>query len=255
MSFSPVAIGDPTINQEMLKGYSYVGTDVKNPSGASFGNPLDNIISSSGVRRYGTPDTAGGGAPKPPDEAQIRADMMARVQSAVDSIRNSFASVIAEDRRVGDIQLGRRRALNARSGTLGSDFGDAAMADVEAQNQKVIAAREAEREAKVQAFLLRADERAEEKYRYEREVAEKDRDKYFARQKEIVDEARTDAGNFFKTGASLESLPREEYQRMLEQTGYTPEQLRTISLINRPDDKIISSFAQGNKYFVVSRDE
>lgn len=68
------------------------------------------------------------------NEGSIRDDVMSRYQAEIDAINQIYAQQLAETKQQGLGALGSTRAIQARSGLLGSDFAQAQNQNVEAQN-------------------------------------------------------------------------------------------------------------------------
>ncbi len=234
------------------------------PGGTS---KITDPIAASTVRRYtgtnGNPlDTATAAASQPggiyntaqPNEAQIRADAQTRVQAQVDAIKNTYAGILARTAQDNLGRSGQTRATAARSGLLGSDFGNAELDKTTQQNNEILAAQEAERDAKISTLLGAADDRATSLIENEKNRAMKSSEDYLAHLKQTSDQARTDVKAMAASGLSLDQLDQNQYNQLVEQTGLTDAQLHAEFVLNKPQDKILTSFTQGSKYYVVSQD-
>jgi len=73
-------------------------------------------------------------ATTPIDEDQIKTDTLNQFQSEIDAVNNVYADQLAAAKAIGAGRLGTQTAVNARRGLLGSDFGNAAYANVENAN-------------------------------------------------------------------------------------------------------------------------
>lgn len=100
---------------------------------------------------------------KMPDEAAVREEKRKAAQSMVDTINQDFYNrILPGEQAAGADRLGRTRAMAARSGTLTSDFGEAAMETTKKGTQDIIAAREAGRAVMVANIFDKFDQRATE---------------------------------------------------------------------------------------------
>lgn len=234
----------------------------------------DPVISGSGVRRYTGGDSSTGATPNTgfptdynsavaqyygqdnlalPDEDKIRREMRDNVQAQIDTINDLYANIIAEDQRQGGIALGRTRASAARGGLIGSDFGNAQLKNTEKATQDIIAARNAEKAAAIAEIYRKADERADRRIDSKTNAAIQNRADYISYLKGNRDEARNDVTLLAKSGVSLDDIEEERYKQILDQTGYTEDQLRAQFVLNKPEGEVLDEFVQGNQYVVVSR--
>jgi hypothetical protein len=101
-------------------------------------------------------------ATTPVDEEQTRREIMDMYQAQIDAINNIYAQQAAEARQQGLGTLGSTRAIQARSGLIGSDFGAAQTANVEKQNADIIRSIESEKGAKISALIGEGKQRAVE---------------------------------------------------------------------------------------------
>lgn len=242
-----------------------VAPGLVNPNPAMPGAPVPtDPIASSGVRRYtaptsGTYDTEAGayfaGTPKTaPDEATIRQQMRDNVQGQIDAITNSYAGLIAKENVAGAGRLGQTRAVAARSGTLGSDFGNASLDKTAQLNADQVAALTAQRDTVIQGILGKIDDQAYQRSLEAKATASKNSTDYLGYLKSVQDTSRADVATLAKSGAALTSLTDAQYKRLLDSSGYTPEQLNTAFVLNKPPETVLTSFTQGNKYYVVTQD-
>lgn len=273
----------PKRDQELNREYKLPGGETRFFSGAvsteedalrkSLSGANDPVISNSGVRRYtGDNETTTGnttpnrntfkGASEEffggtnldlPDEDKIRRDARDQVQNQIDTINDLYATIIAEDERQGRIALGRTRASAARGGLLGGDFGNAQLQNTEIATDNIIAARKAEQAAAIAEIYRKADERADARISSETGTAIQNRSNYIAFLKSNRDEARNDVVVLAKSGVSLEELEEKRYKQLLEQTGYSEDQLSAQFALNKPSDEVLDEFVEGNQYVIVSR--
>ncbi len=230
------------------------------------GANVDPTIAGSSVRRY----TAGANVESPaekasreyyeglnrnaPDEGEIRRKQREGAQSLIDSITSYYSGEIAKKQEEGRGITGAARASAARSGTLGQDFGIAEVAKGQELADSRVRAVEAERNAQVAAILMDVENRAQEKIEAEKTKAETNTKEYLTYLEGNQTKARSNALNLAKLGKSISDLNDKEYNALLEQTGYSPEELEAQFIINKPEDKVLTSFTQGNKYYVVTQD-
>lgn len=101
------------------------------------------------------------------DENAIRRDVTRRYQAEIDAINKIYAQQLAEAQQQGLGALGSTRAIQARSGLLGSDFAQSQTSNVERQNREIEQSIQAEQSAKISSLLNGARDVAS------KEIAEK----------------------------------------------------------------------------------
>lgn len=272
---APVDSGPGSQYGPMVNGKpnpAYTGPAVTLPDGTvAGGSPppgsnIDPTIAGSNVRRY----TGGTASPyqnelgsyynnldrafTEEDESTIRRKQREGVQELLDNIRNNYASQIAQKQEEGKNITGAARSAAARTGTLGGDFGNAEQARARGVVAENVRAVEAERDAEISRILTGVNSRADELVESAKTKADANQEKYMTYLSGKQTESRTDATNLAKLGKNLKDLPADEYNRLLEQTGYSKEQLDTLFTLNKPEDKVLTSFTQGSKYYVVTQD-
>lgn len=223
-------------------------------------------IATSGVRRY-TGDTAPTGSydaaastylagtdKEQPDPALIRQQMMDNVQGQVDTIKNTFTGIIANAKVKGEDNLGKTRAIGARSGTLGSDFGDTQMKKTSDLNDQNIQAIEAQRDAQINAILSKVNSDVEAKVEAQKNTAAKNSQDYLTYLKTSQDSSRQNVLGLAKAGMTVDKLTDDEYNKLLSTSGFTPDELKDYMVLNQPDDKVLTSGTVGNQYYSVTAD-
>lgn len=225
----------------------------------------DPTIANSPVRRYKT-NSAGVGAGSTTgkankiyeglqigavDENAIRSTMRDQAQGQLDAIKASFEAVKARNAITALDNAGKTRAGAARSGVLGSDFGDAAVRKDAENSDRIVAENEAAQANAIALVLRNADERADTKIANENTNRTANRAVYLKHLEDTSAAARTDIVNLAKSGVELDKLTDDVYTKLLDQTGFTPEQLKAQFIINTPDP--IYKGVSGSKYIVVRR--
>lgn len=239
----------------------YTGIDpIENP-----GVSLDTVgtyVNSSGTKANGSPSQLAaiyGGSPtdwrvQAPDEATIRAEAMDAVRGQLDSTNNVYADLASNREKVNTDNLGRTRAVAARSGTLDSDFGATELAktkDVNAQADKAI---QDERQLKLDTILGQVNEDVQKRVTDENTLATKNNEDRTAYLKDLGDRATAQIQALAQSGASVESLTDDEYNHLLSASGYTPDELKASFVLNKPKDTILHSEVVGSNYIQVSQD-
>lgn len=119
---------------------AYKGLSVGSPA------PLDGALSDA-IARTGTV------ANNPIDESTIYQNKLSQYQSEIDATNKIYADMLAKAKVQGVSNLGSGRAIQARSGTLGSDFGFAQTDKINEANTATEASIQAEQQAKIAGIL------------------------------------------------------------------------------------------------------
>lgn len=230
------------------------------------GGGADPVIGNSPVRRY-TADPKGISsqvndyyagldrtAPTEDEKANLREEARKRVQAQVDNIRNVYTGIISQAKIGGEDRLGRTRAVSARSGTLGQDFGNAEMDRTTKVNEKEIAALEAEREVRVGELFKEADRLAEEKITAGTTEAKANTEKWMTHLEGLQTKSKDNIANLAKSGVTLDQMSDDDYKKLLDNSGYSQEELRTQFLLNKPKDQVLTSHTEGSKHIIVYKD-
>jgi hypothetical protein len=222
-------VGKPTYRTD----YSFTPNAPVAPPASPIPTTTGNPIVDNGVRRYTdtpTPGSAdaiandyyGGLDTNKPDENAIRQKVIDQMQSQIDGINQVYNGMVAAEKPVGEDRLGRTRAINARSGDLGGDFGNKNMEDTTAFNKEKVDAINARRSAEIAAVWSNINTRADAATEKAQENYFKNNEAKLAYKRNTETEAIADAERLAKTGVSLQDLTTEEYNALLKQTGLDP---------------------------------
>lgn len=176
----------------------------------------------------------------PEDEQKIRDDTSARMQAQIDAINNIYAGLVAKENRAGEGRLGQTRALAARSGTLGSDFGDASLAKTDQYNADAIKALEDEKQLKLSAIFGKINEDAQKAIDAKKLEVKGNQEAYINYLKDNRDNAKQQVKDLAAGGlVSLDKLSEDQYKHLLDVTGYDPLTLESVFNANKSKaDKI-----------------
>lgn len=134
-----------------------LGSSASTPVGAVTGNYKDAVVAGYG-------DRAGDRAIaqqianieqdlQPIDEQQVYRDKLRMFQAEIDATNQVYAQILAEQKMEGRGNLGSGRAIQARSGLLGSDFGKAQTDTIMKANRDAEQLIQAQQSAKVNSIL------------------------------------------------------------------------------------------------------
>jgi len=233
----------------------------------AYGNP----IAASGVRRYtGTGSitgqtpaekaaadyyATGAGANRAVvDETAMRNAALAAVQSQIDATNATYADLTNREIQTGEQRKGATRAVNARSGTLGQDFGNAEISRAQETTDKNVQAIGNQRNLVIQQILGKAASDADAKIANEKATVDKNNKEYQAFLQSSAENTTNQIKQFAAAGGKIEQLTDAEYNHFLESTGLTPEQMKNLVVLNQPKQDIIHSEVQGSKYVQVTQD-
>ncbi len=189
---------------------------------------------------------------KPVDEAAIRERVRSENQGRIDAINAAYDAMASQQQTSNISNLGSTRAVGARSGLLGSDFGNAALVNQEQAGNKALAAINAERADKVAATLADVNLRIDQKIQAERDAAKMNANEY----KDYYDKAQAavkdSVKNLGASGVSFDQLKEKDpaqLKKLLDSTGYDEFALATVmNAAKKPAEKINYTFKTvGNK--------
>lgn len=232
--------------------------------------PANNPIADSGVRRYPGTQIPGSeydksardyynNLPKTVDEGAIRARAMSAIQGQINAIDNVYASMLANQKITNENNAGRTRATSARSGLLGSDFGNTNAAKTDTLGTDALNTIEAQKSGAIQTLMGNANTRADDQIEKEKNQSMKNSEAWLGYLKGNADSAKTDIANYAKAGVKYNDLTDTEYKTLLDQSGLDPEKFKALFVLNQPVASIATSSTtrgpNGNSiYHVVTRD-
>lgn len=207
-------------------------------------------------------------ADQPIDEESIRKSFRDRIQGSIDAINNTYASMLASARAKGSNNLGIGRAINARSGLLGSDFASADESNINRANQDTENAILSEKVAKINAILNEADDSATKYITDKRTEAQNATDKLMSglmtREQRVAGNASTVAQYLYSKGVtSLDQIRPEDLTKIMSDYGIDQAHIQTAltSVINTAkkskqesdlNDAKIANELGSNRYKVIA---
>jgi hypothetical protein len=161
------------------------------------------------------------------DEAAIREQTRKSMQSSIDAIDANYVNLISQEQVQGQDRAGQTRAVNARSGTLGQDFGNAAANKTAQFNQQQVKYLEDEKMAKVNSVLTNIQDRADQRIKdaqaqaegtYQRQYGEYQAEQENARKTQEA--AKSDLFTLAKSGYNLDTMDPNQKAEFFQQAGY-----------------------------------
>lgn len=211
-------------------------------------NPVADAVASGNGRYTGsstslgkTPaELAGPSAPPAPvDQDAIRAKAMDDVQAEINGIKSSFAGLVATAKDEGVNNLGKGRAIEARSGILGSDFGGAQQDKIQKGTDAKVDALNTQMNGQINAVMSKAQNRGDLLAKAAVDKATTDQNTYLANLKAHTEDARSDIAHLAGGGIPLDSLSKVEYNTLVEQSGYTPQVFDAVYNAHLPQNQQI----------------
>jgi hypothetical protein len=154
------------------------------------------------------------------DENAVREETRKRMQTQIDAISAEFANLIAREQVAGEDRAGQTRAINARSGLVGSDFGTAQANKTQQFNQSQVKALQDEQNARIQSVLTNIEDRASAEIKAKKEEAlgkyQREQGDFLATQ----EQARADLKILAESGADISKLNPAQKTALLKQAGY-----------------------------------
>lgn len=163
------------------------------------------------------------------DEATIREQTRQRMQASIDAINAQYTNLVAQENVRGEDRAGQTRAINARSGLLGSDFGASQAAKTEEFNKTQVKYLADEQNAKIQAVMQNIEDRAsaeiqakkdEALQKYNLELGEYKDTQEELRQRQT--QAKGDLETLAKSGFNLGTLAPNKKDALFRDAGYEP---------------------------------
>jgi len=170
------------------------------------------------------------------DEAAIREEIRKQQQARIDAINGAFDQMISEAKVRGTDRLGQNRALQSRSGLMGSDFGFSQTDKVKKINSQEEASINAERNMKIQGVMDKIDQLTADRVKAQKDEALGNITAY----QEYVDKAKLSAKDSLKalgeSGVSYDDLKAkapDQLKTLLDSTGYDEFTLAQIMNNNK----------------------
>lgn len=166
--------------------------------------------------------------PKDVDESAIRERIRTEQQAKIDAVNAVYDDMVRNQRVTNEGNQGAVRAINARSGLIGSDFGAANDSNQRAAGDQAIGAINREREARVTSILAEVDRLSDGKIEAERARLQGENDRY----QEYLEKAQTQSKELIKNlganGMGFDELREKNpngLKSLLESTGLSEFEL------------------------------
>lgn len=174
-----------------------------------------------------------------PDEDKIRQqeETRARLQAQTDALNVIYDKQLADQKQVYTGLQGQSRALASRGGRLESPIYQSQQIGLSDKQQQLEGVINAERTQQIANLYDRVEKRVQDKLAAERTFATSERDKYLNILKDQQTQAKGDLVTFAQGGGSLTDLTTEQYQKLLNDTGFDDFTLKATMSVNNPKSK------------------
>ena len=185
-------------------------------------------------------------APEVPKSLQeVRQETIGRYQSVIDATQALYNTDIQRIGQQGTAEKARTSSMAVGAGLAGSPFQQTMEASVQSATDRALADRTAQRTSEVSNLMLAAENQADEIYQRSIDEYQEDlslyiseRDKQIAaeeaKKKEIKDTAVSTINSLAKSGYSIDEIPREQYQKLLTDSGMSDFEARATWAAQTP---------------------
>lgn len=209
------ALINPPAPSAVGLGTGTIGADGRATMDPSYANTPDSMLTADQYNaKYG---------PKPVDEESIRERIRRENQAQVDAINAIYNQQVGDQAIVNEGNLGSTRSINARSGLLGSDFGNTNMKNQQREGERAIGAINAERSLQIQGVYKEISKLAADEIASKKAEALGQADAYKNYLKDAQAKAREAAQILGTSGLSFDELKTqnpEAIQNIIKAGGY-----------------------------------
>jgi len=190
------------------------------------------------------------------DENAIKEQARKDAQARIDAVNAIYDDMVRKQTVTNTANEGSTRAINARSGLIGSDFGAANDANQRAAGDAAIKGVNLERDAKITGILAEMNKDVEAKIQSERERKKMDADSYNAYLEKQQSKAKDYVTQLGQNGMSFDQLKEKDpnaIAHLLENTGLTETELALrMNAANKTANKIDWKVDVSGNHVIVS---
>ncbi len=154
------------------------------------------------------------------DENKIRNETRKRMQSSIDAINANYSSLIKTEQQQGVDRAGQTRAMNARSGLMGSDFGATNQEKTTQYNKQQEQALVDAKNVQVAGVLQNIEDRATAEIQNRKQEALGKYQMDTASFEKLQASARADFQSLAQSGVDLATLNPAQKAALFKQAGY-----------------------------------
>ena len=163
------------------------------------------------------------------DENAVRRNQMRLFQQEINATNQLYDEMLAQERLRGQGRLGTQRAISARSGLLGSDFGEANRANVESLNVGQERAIQAERQARIGAIMGTMRKAVADELTEKRQARQQGADNYIkwlaSSQERKANNANIAAASFLQAGIDPTTADPAELTAIAQEAGLSTDDI------------------------------
>lgn len=188
-----------------------------------------------------------------PDEEALYKKQLKMYQAEIDATNKIYDQMLNQARLEGQGRLGSTRAISARSGLLGSDFGSAQKEKVLGYNSDVNSGIQAERSAKIGTIMGRVRQSVLDEIKLKNDARQQGAENYIAylassatRKENNLNKA---AQAFLLNGIDPTTLDPAELEEIAKEGGLTPSGIVTqYRLMKQEEDAAAAKAAQEGQF-------
>ena len=219
-AFAASLSGGATVTGSTGGTYQTPVTRYTNPTPTPAPTPTTPVPASPVQSSFPTPSTPAKPTLQTVDENSIREETRKRMQAQIDAINASFVGLFQQEQMAGEDRSGQTRAINSRSGLMGSDFGAAQQEKTTQFNKSQMQALEAEKSARISSVMLNIEDRASAEIQRKKQEALGQYQMELGEYEKVQEQARNDLKTLASQGIALESLNPAQKAALLKQAGY-----------------------------------
>lgn len=240
---------DPNTGQPLNNGGNSIG--------AIYGSNSD-VEYNTGGQNY---QDLYSGIIKPVNEDKIRSDILSGFQKQIDAVNSVYNNKISESRQAGLGRLGVNRAIQARRGLAGSDFGAAQTNTVDKANRDEIAGIEAEKLAMVQGLLNEGNNRVSQEIAAKNEARRAGLKEYMDNLGTFKERQTAKAGEiastFLNSGQDISTMKEDELNKIAKSWGVSSADIKSAYTNTKKaaEDAAAQAELDANKDFSLNEGE
>jgi len=160
--------------------------------------------------------------PTEADNQMIKENIRKDMQASIDAINAQYSNLVSQQNSVNQDNQGQTRAMNARSGLIGSDFGQAKEMKTKEYGTQALKGLENEKTLMLTQMNDKIMQRADAEIKARKEEALGNQEAYQSFIESSRNEAKQEMALMAQKGVKLENLPPEQRNKLFEQAGYDP---------------------------------
>lgn len=163
------------------------------------------------------------------NEKSIYRNQLKQYQKEIDAVKDIYSQQLGVARTEGEGRLGSQRAIGARSGVLGSDFGEAQRQEIVSQNSDITKGIQAEKANAIAVILGKARTGAQDELKAKREAKQAGADSYLAylgsQNERKQTKAKAIAAQFLTQGVDPSSIDPKRLAEIAKSIGMSEDDI------------------------------